>query len=235
MTTVRWIGVGMAALFGVTVAMLVRSSAGAGSVQLKEARALTPKWTDEDVAALVAAARRLRMSPADLALVLASESGLDPAAANRNSEGYPVAVGLNQLTAAANGHMGMTEAERLGVPKMSVARQIPLVERYFARIGWTKSGKPYDHAGVVYLANAAGGRLSRGTSRGVVVYDEEDDPDGYAGNRGLDFDGDGQITVGDLIDHLRAKVAVKPVYKAMLARLRAATGDSGLSPRLPSG
>ncbi len=102
---------------------------------------------------------------------------------------------------------------------------------------WTKAGKSYDHAGTLYFANAAPGRMSRGTTPDVVIYDQVEDPDAYNGNRGFDNPGGtpkGYITVGDLIEHLRI-VVDKPVYRAALQRLRDATDDQSLSPRLPKG
>jgi hypothetical protein len=241
MNTLKWIGVGLVTLFGVTVAMLVRSGSSKGSgltpagpgMDLGEAERLTPDWTDDDFNSLAEVAKRRRMSVADLGLVLASESGLKPNAVNRNSDGFPVAVGLPQFTSAANKSIGLSEEERQDVPNWSVSRQIPLIDRQYSNIGWSLAGKSYDHAGVIYAANAAPSRLmSRGSSPDVVLYDKEDDPAAYAGNRGFDTTGKGYITIGDLIDHLKI-VANQPVYRAWLSRLQSVLGDASLAPRLP--
>jgi len=247
--TLRWVGIGMGALFGVTIVMLVRSArsaSGGGSPSLDtgltsdEARELTSDWTDEDFKTLVDITQRYKMNPADLGLVMGSESGLKASAVNRNKEGYPVAVGLIQLTSIASGAAGITEGQRVEVPTWTVAEQLPLVDRVYSNMAWTKAGNSYDHAGVLYFANAAPAHMSRGTTPDTVVYDSRPDSptyDGssanYDGNRGFDTAGKGYITVGDLIDHLRI-VVDKPVYRAWLQRLRDVTGDSALSPSLPS-
>lgn len=243
-STLRWIGLGLGALFGATVVMLVRSARGASGasgggaplpgVDRSEAESLTPDWTEADFKALAELAARRKMSPADLLLVMTSESGLKPYAANRNAEGYPVAVGLIQFTSAANDAIGVTEGERVELVRSTVAEQLPLVDRMFGAIGWTKAGKTYDSAGVVYEAIFAPARMtSRGTTPDVILYTEADDPAAYRGNPGFDREKKGYITVGDLIDHLRV-VAEQPVYLAGLQRLRDATGDSTLSPQLPT-
>lgn len=246
--TLRWIGVGLGALFGVTIVMLVRSARGASTggggaatsvpgMDRSEAESLTPDWTDDDFRALAELAARRRMSPADLLLVMTAESGLKPYAANRNAEGYPVAIGLIQFTSAANDSIGVTEAGRLELVDATVADQLPLVDRMFGAISWTKAGRTYDSAGVVYMAIFAPSIMSRGTSPDTVLYTEKDDPAAYNGNPGFDRDKSdkkGYIAVSDLIDYLRV-VADRPVYRAGLQRLRDATGDDSLSPNLPSG
>ena len=242
-----WIGAGLVALFGVTIVMLARSARGAEPNGVPAAyagpdpRSYTPEWTDADFAALHAVARRLRMSPADLLLVLASESGLHPWAAYRVDEdgdptkdpsGYPYAAGLNQVTKAANAALGLTEEQRTTIPTWSVARQLPLVERLFNAIAWTRAGKPYAHAGVVYAANFAPARMSE--DLGKVLYRKGVDGAAYSRNSGFDRAGKGYITVGDLVEHLRG-VANGMTYKAALYRMARATRDGTLAPRLPAG
>jgi hypothetical protein len=246
-----WIGAMVVGLFGVTVVMLVRSASGAElpknggggtpSPGGPDPRASTPDWTDADFAQLYAVAKRLRMNPADLLLVLASESGLRPWAAYRVDEdgkattdksGYPYAAGLNQITRAANDALGLTEEQRATIPTWSVSRQIPLIERLFNAIGWTRAGKAYGHAGVVYAANFAPARMS--ADLGAVLYREGVDGKAYSRNSGFDREKKGYITVGDLVKHLRG-VANQLTYRAAIYRMATATGDRSLAPRLPSG
>lgn len=234
--TLKWIAVGLATLTAITFAMLARASSRSTvdvgpPMDPTAARNLTSDWTDDDFRTVAAMSRRLRMSPADLGLMMASESGLKPDSAARNSSGYPVAVGLNQLTTVANGCVGITEGERLELLTKSVSEQLPLVERYFACLPWTKAGKTYDHAGVVYSGDAAGYRTA--SSLDAVLY-RESDHDGYGGNTLFDVQKKGYITVGDLVEHMRTSVVGKPVYRAWLQRLREVTGDSSLVPNLPS-
>lgn len=247
MNTIKWIGVGFGALLGVTVVMLLRSARGSSSreggesstlpgVDRSEAESLTPDWTEEDFRDLARIAKSYQANPADVLLVMTSESGLKPYAANRNSEGYPVAVGLLQFTSAANGPsgIGVSEGERIEILDRTVAEQMPLVDRFFEINPWTRTGRPYDSAGTVYGSVFGPSRLvSRGTSPDTVLYTEEDDPAAYKGNPGFDLEKKGYITVGDLIRHLRV-VAGRPEYLAGLQRLRDATGQTDMTPGLPS-
>lgn len=237
MDMLKWIGVGVGLLFGVTVAMLARASSKP-KFQLKEmddsqAQKLTPAWTDDDFRKLSKIAVGNRQNPADLLLILTSESGLNPKAVNRRSDGFPIAVGLNQLTSAANSLVGITEEERQDLVNKSVDYQLDLVNKFFSGLQWTKSGKSYDNAGVIYEANFAPGRMtSRGTSLDTVLYDTGDGV-AYTQNKQLDKAGKGKITVGDLVEYMRT-VSEKAVYSAALQRLRAATGDDSLAPSLPT-
>lgn len=241
MTFVKWIGVGVVSLFAITVAMLTRASKGVQCppdtgprMEFEKAKALTPDWTNADFVELDRIARHNRMSAADLLLVLASESGLKPQAANRNAEGFPIAVGLNQLTSSANALVGISEAERLQVPTLPVSEQLPLIDRFFAGLPWTKAGKSYDHAGLVYEGNFAPSiMLSKGTSPETVLYTRGKDGVYYDRNSGFDTAKKGTITVGDLIEHLR-HVSEQPVYRAGLRRLQDAVGDLTLAPCLPT-
>jgi hypothetical protein len=183
-------------------------------------------WTNADLRALAALAKRLRMNPADLLLVLTAESLLDP----RSTNPYG-AYGLNQLTKAAAGLVGYAPDRISEVASLPVSRQLPLVERYFAGLGWTKAGKTWPHAPAVYEGNFAPARmLSRGTSMGVVLYSRDAEPGAYKANYQLDVDNKGTITVGDLARRLRS-LEGSGIYRHGLGRLRVATGTS-VSPRL---
>jgi hypothetical protein len=192
------------------------------------------QWKQADFRELAALAESLRMNPADLLLVLASESSLDPAATYHDpTTGYPLAVGLNQLTSVSNAVTGLSEAQRLTVPSMSLAQQIGLVGRFFERQPWTKEGKTYPNAGVLYALNFAPSRVAeRGTSLDTVLYDTSDGL-AYRYNAGLDHGKKGKITIRDLVLRL-SDVAGRPLYRGALAAMRAATGQESLSPNLPT-
>lgn len=184
--------------------------------------ALTPDWTDEDFRTLEQSAQNLRMNPADYLLMLAGESNLHPWA--RACPSPKCAVGLNQLTSSANKSAGITEEQRLMIPELSVSVQLPIVERMYSDIQWTKAGKEYPNVGVVWEANFAPGRMfSRGITSEVILYDQINDPVAYKGNAPLDAEGKGSITVGDLSRRLRS-VSGQDIYQAGLRRLNDVTG-----------
>lgn len=219
MGPVKWIMIGSVALVGVW--WLFQRSASAAPIPEYpdgDPRDATPDWTDEDFVELEAIANRLGMNPADLLLVLTSESGLKPYAHN-DSPSQNFAVGLNQITAGAN---LMDEATRLSMLGWTVAQQLPWVEKTFQKNPY--SG-PWSSAGVIYASNFLPGRLvARGGGSDVVL---AENPEAYyTQNKGLDFNGDGKITNQDLSDHLREKIAPKQVYRAALRRLYEATGNA---------
>lgn len=183
----------------------------------------TSAWSDPDFAALAAAANRLGMNPADLLLVLASESGLQPSARNPSGSATPIAVGLNQITSVADGMLGLTEEDRWALPNKSVAEQIPYVEKFFRGAASAYGIGGYPNAGTVYLANFAPARMGRGTSDDTVIYDTSDGA-AYTLNAAFDTDKKGSITIGDLNARL-AQVAAQPTYDEALARLQEVTGN----------
>jgi len=186
----------------------------------------TSWWNDADFITLDRDAIDLKMNPPDYLLMMNAESKLDPAIKNPLSG----AVGLNQLTSAADSAAGVTEDFRVNqYSKLSVAEQLPYVKRYFSNMAWTKAGLKYDNVSQVWQANfAPGTMLSKGTGPDVVMYSSGD---AYEKNKGLDVEGKGYITVRDLTRHLAA-VSKTDLYKSALARLRAATGKD-YGPILP--
>lgn len=188
-------------------------------------------WKNSDYLSLNQAAQRLGMNSADLLLVLESESGLNPAAAYRDKDGFPIATGLNQLTRVSNAVTGLTEEQRQALVSQPVSVQIPIVERFFQNIQWTKERRGYPNAATIYSINFAPGRLlSRGNRPETVLYSKADGVN-YELNKGLDVDKNGTITVKDLSDHL-AKVSKRVSYKGALAALRLATEQPALSPNV---
>lgn len=218
----RYIAYGVAALTPI-VAWRLASARPSNALDTAAGKGKAPPWwTPADYRAHYASAGRIRMNAADLLLVEASESGLDPRAS------YPgeLAVGLNQLTAASNALTGLSEAERRAIPTMPVAAQIPIVERYFRNLQWTKAGKGYPTVGVAYAQNFLPGRaMARGAAPDTVLGTLEEFPL----NAGL-ADAAGNFTVRSLETHLK-KVAAQGRYLGALQALRDATGDRNLSPR----
>ncbi len=192
-----------------------------------------PYWTTADMALLAAEAKRLQANPADLLLVLWSESGGNPHAVYVDKKtGVEYTRMLNQVLRAFAKNADLTDAEWVDSKNWSVARQLPHVAASLRSTAWAQSGRPFPHAGAIYAVNFAPSRVqTRGVAPDVVLYDRSDG-DAYTRNAAFDFGKDGRITVGDLIERLRM-VAQKPSYKGALALLRTATGDAKLSPGLP--
>ncbi len=208
------------------------SSTTTGRMHTGTTRALTSAWTDDDFAALASAANRLGMNPADLLLVLASESGLQPWAQYPKDSSEPIAVGLNQLTSVSDGITGLSEAERHALPSKSVAEQLPYVEKFFRGAANAYGIHAFPNATTIYLTNFAPARMSRGSAPETVIYDTSDGA-AYTLNKGFDRDGKGTITIGDLTARL-STVATQPTYLEALGRLQAVTGNTR-GPNLSAG
>lgn len=189
---------------------------------------LVPWWTDDDFRYLEGLSLGIRANPADMLLVLAGESGLKPFAKAPTG-----AVGLNQLTSVANTQAGITEDQRRMIPELSVSAQLPIVNRFFSGMAWTKAGKSYENACVLWEANFSPAYMtSRGTSLDTVLYGKADKDGGkaYDANSKLDLAGKGYITVGDLCYRLKS-VNNQEYFQAALRRLRDTTGKD-YEPRL---
>lgn len=187
-------------------------------------------WTQADYDALKAGAAAINCKPEDLLLVLYYESGLGPACAYCIN-GYPSAVGLNQLTETAT-RGWLTEAERLSLLDKTAAEQIPYVVKYYLR---QNGGKPFvtpPDAVTLYQYNIAPGTVPNETIYKAKVFPcppKQKDwakDDYYCFNQGLDKNKDGVITRSDLADVLRA-TASSGDFKKALAQL------NGTAPILP--
>lgn len=192
------------------------------------------QWTANDYAALRAAAVAINCRPEDLLLVLYLESGLNPRIAFLQQDAktgvvYPSANGLNQITKAAIGHMGMTEDQRLSLLDMTVEEQLPYVVRYYLTNN-NRQGKPFaamPDAVTLYQVNIAPATVPLVGPPKEVLYVQKEFPckpvhqtkDAYCANRGLDLDGDGQITRTDLAKKLQ-QLAGESRYKKALAELK---------------
>jgi len=184
-----------------------------------------PWWTPEDYQAHVAASQRLGLNPANWLAIYRSESGLNPAAAfpQKDKNGVPLAVGIGQLTSAADGAAGISEATRATIPSMSVAEQLPIFERY---MGSVLQGATPDTAGGIYAFNfLPGPAKANGTAPDSVLGTVAE----YPLDKGLDVNGDGVYTVSDLSQHLSA-YATDPLYLGALQAMRDAVGDQTLNP-----
>ncbi len=175
------------------------------------------QWTREDYLATVDAAKQINARAADLLLVEWSESRLEPWAQ------YPggVAVGLIQITAPAAKAMGISEPERLAIPTLTPAQQAPYIVRYFKSAA---GARVFGDAGGLYQAIAAPGTLSKGSANSVICYAAGSKA--YAANPGLDANGDGEITVGDLRAHL-ATLATNAGFTHAIAELRGVDPSQG--------
>lgn len=180
------------------------------------------QWTDQDLLDFRAMAQRLNLRPADLLLVLFCESALKPTAAAKNADGYPVAVGLNQITAVLNSALGLDEDGRIALLDKTVSEQLPYVEKSLRLF----AGKyPLPDAGALYTLNFAPARLAKGAAGNVVLYDSKADPSAYQSNRNADIGGKGFINIEDMRIALRRNVN-NPAFLAALGRYQAVTGDT---------
>lgn len=134
--------------------------------------------------ALAAVADRLGLDPNYIGAVMSLESGFNPKALNKQGG----ASGLIQFMPATAVNLGTT-AEALRA--MSAIQQLPFVEKYYQAAG---RGVRSDTPGDYYMATFMPAYVGKPAEfviaeRGMPVYDQ---------NAGLDVDGDGTLTVGDV-------------------------------------
>lgn len=159
-----------------------------------------------------AVARSIR--PADLALVLYAESGLNPAAVNTQN-GSVVARGANQITLTGAAAIGIDQAEWSTINTLSLESQLgKYIFRFFDKIA--RSGS-YDSAVTLYQTNFAPATVGRTN----ILYTANQDPAAYKANRWLDAKNKGYIEVADLRDVLARRVQEK-AFLDHLAKLQAA-------------
>jgi hypothetical protein len=208
-----------------TYATMARQRHLQGAVELARTGASgIDVWTDQDLLDFRAMAQRLNLRPADLLLVLFCESGLKPWAATpaKTKDGYPVAVGLNQITSILNSSLGLDEESRAALLDKPVSEQLPYVERSL-RLFAGKYALP--DAGALYTLNFAPARLAKGADGNVVLYDSKVDPGAYNSNRPADIGNKGFINIEDMRIALRRN-ANNPGFLAALGRYQAVTGDT---------
>lgn len=151
-----------------------------------------------DLAALGA---RRGSDPAIFLTVWCVESGVNPHAVNSIG-----ARGLNQMLPSTLAALGAPA----DFEKLSAEAQLPWIEKLIAS-GERRNGGPFESAARYYHANFFPVTMARGdTPDTIVAAKDAIDPrerDAYAFNAGLDADGDGKITLGDLatvLDRTRA-------------------------------
>jgi hypothetical protein len=202
---------------------------------LRAAQLLTPAWTDEDFVAFEAMAKKNRMDPFDLLTVITSEShDLEPSARNpRNRYEWPIAVGLNQLTRAAAAGAGLIPGEKVPgdqsnfpdwkkfadeVVKMTVGKQIPIIDAYYQASPWTRAGNEWKTATKIYAYNAAAGTAMRDIDdRSIIATPGSAE---YPGLAGLGTDSRGNVT-GRTIRGAIEFHWDTPLYQAAFLRLGA--------------
>lgn len=196
--------------------------------------AAPPAWTDADYRAFAQAMARIGVAAPDALLFMTNESGLKPTAAHRATTGAIDAAGLNQITRVGATALGVTpeaaQAYLDHLVTLSVAEQIPIVERSLAAGLRTAGVVRPANVGVLYAVNGFPGRVrTRGTAPGAVLATAGEGI--YESNAGLDFNKDGKITIQDLSDFLQTNILPRPVFRGALAKLRAALGQPGAAPR----
>jgi hypothetical protein len=172
------------------------------------------EWSDADVAAFHRGVDELGTSAFALLAVFDIETGgtFNPHIANCHGgyNGYPGAVGLNQITPPAAKAMGISESERLSLLGMTVAQQMPYVVRYYKMFGNKTRGAD---AVTMYQLN-----IGPGTVPNEVIYSSG--PNYTENAAALDFDHDGKITRTDLRRIIESRTS-RPAFKKMLDRVGA--------------
>lgn len=170
--------------------------------------------------AFVNACGRLRIDPHDLIRVCYSESGVKASA--HNPHGH--ASGIFQAMPDTLVGLGWTKGHD-AYRQLSAAEQVPYLERYFRP--WAEHCKS---DALCYTACFLPAMLKKAAevgesyvlcgARGPLTW-------AYVANKGLDYDGDGNISLGDLGRHLE-RVCRGARYEVIVNNLREAMG---LQPR----
>lgn len=165
----------------------------------------------------VNACSRLRIDPVHLARVAYSESGMRPSAHNFNGN----AVGLIQFMPSTLLGLGWTKGwDAFG--QLTATEQVPFVERYYRVYAPECTSDA-----LCYVATFLPALLHNAAAMGHdYVLCGKDGPLAWAyrANPGLDRDGDGRITVGDLSRQL--ETACKGArYAAIVDRIQRARGE----------
>lgn len=175
---------------------------------------------------LATTAQNMGASPSDLLLVLYSESGLNPAAANHvdGDPNKPIqAKGLNQITPVAIPASGMTkDFWKNDYDALSAEEQLPYVEKYFKSM---YSG-PYTNPDQIYVVNFAPAYVKKAQDRNAVLYPKFNSDGSISNNwkQNQSLNPNGDITVGNLTAPMYRN-ANSSGFKSHLARLEAVIGN----------
>jgi hypothetical protein len=186
-----------------------------------------PDLSDSFFEQWVAMCGRLDVDPLDPLRVAYSESDCSARAHNPGGD----AVGLIQFMPATLVNLGWHQGWA-AFAALSAEQQVPFVEAYFKSHAHGHDGSPLllsdAHCYVVtFLPACLPSVVAAGDAADHVVLCAKAGPLAWAyrDNPGLDADGDGRITVGDLRTHL-AKVCRGARYDAIAARLAAIVAPS---------
>lgn len=165
---------------------------------------------------------RLGAKPEDLAKVINSESGFDSKATNVQG-GRVIAKGLNQLVKSTAKSLGLSDQDWETYENFPPEEQLKYVEKFFNSVGKATgvSGK-WNSATQLYVANFAPKYVRQAADPNTVLYSKKDNFDAYDKNKGLDRDGKGYITAGDL-----ARSANRPLSNYILESIEKAKNNIG--------
>lgn len=179
-----------------------------------------PDLDDAFFLAFVNACSRLHIDPLCLIRVLFSESGVRASAHNPNGNAAGIFQAMPDTLKGLGFIGGWPEFLRL-----SATEQVPYLERYYRPHAPRCTSDALCYVALFLPALLPAAFLGDESfvlcgQRGPLAW-------AYGANRGLDDDGDGKITVGDLAAHLQ-NVCIGARYAVIVERIRQAMG-------LPSG
>ncbi|HLJ56485.1 MAG TPA: peptidoglycan-binding domain-containing protein [Chthonomonadaceae bacterium] len=181
---------------------------------------LTDDLSDQFFADIIDMSGRLQLDPTDMLSVMMAESNVKANAHNANSD----ASGLIQFLPSTLQHLGWT-GTTAQFRLLDADDQLPYVERYF---------KPYVHfvldsAARVYQVVFLPSSLSLGSSMDTIIVQQGGiNSAAYPGNKGLDTNNDGAITVGELQQAVD-RHHNSPRWTEIAARLNSASGGGAQS------
>lgn len=186
--------------------------------------AAAPDLPNDFYPAWVSALTALGINPLDVMRVGFSETGLHPGSANGAG-----LIGFVPSTLRALGWTGTPQE----FGQLSATQQVPYVAKYYA---------PYASRvksdALAYVVNFTPAYLNEALAGGddYVIAAQGDPKRGwiYSNNTILDRNHDGQITVGDLKQHLLIQ-DVGPRYQAIEAQMKQTIADLGGDPNLNHG
>lgn len=174
-------------------------------------------------------ARNIGARPEDVIAMFVFESGMNAQSINfkLNPDGtrdlsVPQARGLNQITPIATRSSGMSlNYWNNTYSTLSAQDQLPFVQNYFK----SKGVSSYPSVGDLYLANIAPAFI--GASDDTTLYAKG--TKAYKQNQGLDVNGDGVISVGDLRT-VMDRTKQRADYQAYVDAYQQATSGGGQAP-----